>query len=408
MEMPSGSGKLSRAPKLRQTAVWRRTWLAGAAAIVALSLMTGCKQQASQAAPSNQQLTSSIQAKLNGDPGLAGQKIQVSVSNGVATLSGTVANAAARALAGDDSGTVTGVKTVVNNLTVQPAEQAAATTPQQTTPAPAPAPARTTRHSYSRHTAASGYAPRQYAARRSRPHPNTAPPPSQQAQMIPPSHPTPMPSTAHTMQASSSAPMQTAMTSSKPKPVIKTVTIPAGTTIPIIMTTSLDSQTAQPNQTFHASIASDVVVHNRVALPMGAPVLGEVVNAQKAAHFRGRALLAIDLTQVTVYGKKIGLITDTYSKEGQARGGNTAKKAGGGALLGALIGALAGGGRGALVGAMAGGGAGAGVNAVTRGKEVQIPSEARVDFHLQAPITLKVQIPPPSNQQQSDMPVLQP
>ncbi len=132
------------------------------------------------------------------------------------------------------------------------------------------------------------------------------------------------------------------------------------------------------------------------------------MNAQKAAHFRGRALLAIDLTQVTVYGKKIGLITDTYSKEGQARGGNTAKKAGGGALLGALIGALAGGGRGALVGAMAGGGAGAGVNAVTRGKEVQIPSEARVDFHLQAPITLKVQIPPPSNQQQSDMPVLQP
>ena len=70
------------------------------------------------------------------------------------------------------------------------------------------------------------------------------------------------------------------------------------------------------------------------------------------------------------------------------RGKNTAAKTGGGAALGAIIGALAGGGKGAAIGAVTGGGVGAGVNGVTRGQQVQIPSETLVSFHLQSPISV--------------------
>src|SRR5689334_14117141 len=98
-------------------------------AILAFALIfaTACKNQ--PAARTDQQLTSDILAKINGESALGHQNIQVSVVNGLATLSGTVTDEASRALAGNDSGTVTGVRTVVNNLTVQPAQQAAAAIP---------------------------------------------------------------------------------------------------------------------------------------------------------------------------------------------------------------------------------------------------------------------------------------
>src|SRR5215469_6442775 len=106
---------------------------AGAAALaVVLTFTAGCKNQ--PAARTDQQITTDIQAKINGEGALSGQNIQVTVANGVATLSGTVPNEASRALAGNDSGTVGGVKTVVNNLNVAP--QASAPAAQ---PAPQPA-----------------------------------------------------------------------------------------------------------------------------------------------------------------------------------------------------------------------------------------------------------------------------
>ena len=109
-----------------------RVWRAGAVVLaLVLGLAVGCKNQ--PASRTDQQISTDVQAKINGEGALNGQNIQVSVANGVATLSGTVTDEASRALAGNDSGTVDGVKTVVNNLTVQPA--------QQTTAAPAAPPA---------------------------------------------------------------------------------------------------------------------------------------------------------------------------------------------------------------------------------------------------------------------------
>ena len=63
-------------------------------------------------------------------------------------------------------------------------------------------------------------------------------------------------------------------------------------------------------------------------------------------------------------------------------------KIGGGAALGALIGGIAGGGKGAAIGAAVGGGAGTGVQVFTKGKQVKIPSETRLDFTLQQPFDI--------------------
>ena len=112
-------------PNLRPSVATRALFQVSCAPVLlALILIAGCKNPLSVQQPvarTDQQVTSDIQAKIQGESALAGQNIQVSVSNGVATLNGMVSDDASRALAANDSGTVSGVRTVVDNLTVQSA-----------------------------------------------------------------------------------------------------------------------------------------------------------------------------------------------------------------------------------------------------------------------------------------------
>ena len=341
------AGILKRAPR------WQT---AGMALALTLLAAAGCKTPAP--APTDQQIAANIQTKINSESALAGQEIQVSVANGVVTLSGSVADPASRALAGNDSGTVAGVKTVVNNLTVQPvAAGIAPAEPQKREPRSS---------SVRRET------------RRAPPPPPMAPmaatEPPQQAQVAPAPLPPPP-----------AAPAQ---------PVVKEVTLPAGTRIPVRISEMLSSKDAQPQDVFHASLASDVGTQGVIALRQGAAILGRVIDARDATHFKGSSLLSLELTEIMANGKKISLVTAPYVQAGQGRGKNTAEKAGGGAVLGAIIGAIAGGGKGAAIGTLAGGAAGAGVNAVTKGEQVEIPAETLISFQLQSPLTLTVTIPP--------------
>jgi hypothetical protein len=299
-------------------------------------------QPAPPPARDDQQIASDIQAKISAESALNGQNIQVNMANGVATLTGKVVNDASRALAAADSATVDGVRTVVNNLVVAPPQTAKAPPPMrkhkevaQAVPPPPPPPP-----------------------------PVAAPAPQPAVEVVPPPPPPP------------------------PPPVAQTVTLPAGTVIPIRMTDTLDSATTQPNTPFHASLGGDLIVDGMVVARSGANVVGRVVTAKDATHFSGSSELSIELTRIDTVQGPVSVVTDSYSKQGNGRGKNTAAKTGGGAALGAIVGALAGGGKGAAIGAVAGGGVGAGVNGVTRGQQVQIPTETLVTFHLQSAISV--------------------
>lgn len=350
-----------------------RVWRAGAVVLaLVLGLAVGCKNQ--PASRTDQQISTDVQAKINGEGALNGQNIQVSVANGVATLSGTVTDEASRALAGNDSGTVDGVKTVVNNLTVQPAQQTTAAPVGPPAQSAAPPIDRSAQGKRQRHDRDRDQARDQ--ARDDQPAP--APEPQEQvaqAAPAPPPQPPPPPP-------------------APPKPVVKEVTLPAGTVIPIRITETLDSKTAQANDVFHGSLAGDLGTQGVIAIPRGAPVMGRIVDAREAAHFKGASLLSLELTELNARGKQVTLVTDAFSKEGAARGKNTAEKAGGGAVVGSIIGALAGGGKGAVIGGLAGGAAGGGVNAATRGQQTVIPTETLINFRLRSPVTFTVTIPP--------------
>jgi hypothetical protein len=339
---------------------------AGLLACVALAGLAGCKSRT--APPTDDALTSTVNTQLAQDSAIAGLPIQGAVQDGVVTLSGSVLNDAQRTIAARDAAGVSGIREVVNNLVVGP-------TPSATASAPAPAPL--------------PLQPRPSTALlpkvkpEPRPQPNR-PAPIQREQPAPPQNAFNPPPPQSQPEPPAPKPVP------PPQPTFRTVTIPSGTTIPVRVTQTLDSASTQTGDTFSGVIASDIVIDGLVALPAGAAVSGNVDAVQEAAHFKGNSLLTVSLTSVKARGERLPVSSDPYSVKGKGRGANTAEKTGGGAAVGAILGGIFGGGKGAAIGAAAGGGAGAGVNAVTRGQQVQIPSESIVRFNLSSPIALKV------------------
>jgi hypothetical protein len=318
-----------------------------------------------------------VQAKLFADQNLSGQSIQASVQNGIVTLNGSVTSDSARTIASGDVAQVAGIKTVVNNLVVEPAPATtanAAAAPPPPMPFPSSKPINTSKPSKPSavvhqppYQPAPAPVERSAPAPQPMPQPQPQPQPQQQAQVQPPPPPPP-----------------------PPAPVVHNITLSAGSAIPVRITQTLDSATTQTGDKFTGVVASDIIEDGMVVLPQGTPVTGRVDAVQDAAHFKGSSLLTISLSAIDRHGERIQVATEPYTKEGEGRGKNTAEKVGGGAAVGAILGGIFGGGKGAAIGAAAGGGVGAGANGVTRGQQVQIPSESVVRFKLSDPIIVHV------------------
>jgi hypothetical protein len=173
-----------------------------------------------------------------------------------------------------------------------------------------------------------------------------------------------------------------------PPPPMLGITIPADTHITVRMIESVNSQTARLGQTFRASIDEPVVVNGQPVIPRGADVLTKLVEDQQSGRIEGRTVLTLALVSVNVNGRPVDVTSTDVRTESSSRGARTGEVVGGGAALGAIVGALAGGGKGAAIGAGSGAALGGGVQVLTHGQTVKIPSETRLTFRLQNPAQL--------------------
>lgn len=165
-------------------------------------------------------------------------------------------------------------------------------------------------------------------------------------------------------------------------------TIPAGTNVVVRMIDNVDSQQARVGQTFQASLDQAVMLNGETVLPQGADVTTVLTDAQSSGKFEGKTSLTLDIQSIRANGHEYRVKTTGVAQVSSSRGSKTAKVVGGTAALGAIIGAIAGGGKGAAIGAGAGAATGAGVQAVTSGQQVKIPSETRLTFTLQNDLQL--------------------
>jgi hypothetical protein len=168
-----------------------------------------------------------------------------------------------------------------------------------------------------------------------------------------------------------------------PPPQPKRVEIPAGTPVRVQMVDSVDSSVNRSGETFHATLASPIVVDDQIVVPSGTDMYVKLVNASSAGHMAGQSELALELVRMEFQGKSYTLVSNNYEQTGSSRGKRTAETVGGGAVLGAVLGGLIGHGKGAAIGAATGAGAGTVVQGTTKGQQVQIASETKLDFALQ-------------------------
>ncbi len=177
----------------------------------------------------------------------------------------------------------------------------------------------------------------------------------------------------------------TAMKEVKKEPLV----VPSGTSITVSLGSAIGSKVSQAGQTFSGSVAKEVLVGGVVAIPKGATVSGTVTDAKPLGKFAGGAELGVRLDTITLKGVDLPVQVAVRTFSAKGKGKRTAVIAGGGAALGGIIGALAGGGKGAAIGLAAGGGAGAGGAAFTGNKDIVLPAESALTFVLSQSFTVK-------------------
>ena len=121
------------------------------------------------------------------------------------------------------------------------------------------------------------------------------------------------------------------------------ITIPAGQSLLIRMIDGVDSAKNHVGDIFHASLETDLVLGNTIVARRGTDVYGRLANSQKSGTFTGKSELQLELSRLVIDGHDYPVVSSDYTLQGKGQGASTAKKVGGVAAAGAIIGAIAGG-----------------------------------------------------------------
>ncbi len=182
-----------------------------------------------------------------------------------------------------------------------------------------------------------------------------------------------------------------AASSASTNAMVQSLVIPSGTQITVRTDNAIDTTKDTIGNLYSARVQQDVMDSTgTVGIPTGTSAKLQVVDLSMGNNGQGGNAstkdLALDLYSVTLNGKEYRVDSSSIAKNGSAGFGlnkRTAEYTGGGAGLGALMGAVFGGGKGAGIGTLAGGALGGVTQFLTHGKQVTVPAESTLTFHLQ-------------------------
>lgn len=186
----------------------------------------------------------------------------------------------------------------------------------------------------------------------------------------------------------------------------KIITVPTGTRVGVVLESGISTATAKPGDSIYFRTSFPITIENKVVIPVGSYMRGEVLEAKRAGHVKGKAELRIRLDSLVFpNGYTVDMNAEPHSTdaakvktddEGKMSGpggkgkdpatqiGTVATTSG----AGAIIGGLSSGAKGAGIGAGIGGAAGLAAVLLTRGPDAQLPRGSSLDLMLERDLHL--------------------
>jgi hypothetical protein len=170
------------------------------------------------------------------------------------------------------------------------------------------------------------------------------------------------------------------------------LSVPQGTEIHVTLSEEVGSAKSQPGDTFTCRTADAVLIGDRVAIPAGSTIHGqvtEVIPAKKGLKDKGGAVtLSFDKVETPAgFSAPMSAKVVNVAKSGKKTAGIIGGSAAGGAVLGKVLGGST---KDAALGAVVGAAIGTGIAAGTRGVEVEIPAGSHLAISLNQPLTIAV------------------
>jgi hypothetical protein len=228
------------------------------------------------------------------------------------------------------------------------------------------------------------------------------------------------PQSASTQNVSSQKTSDSAVSTSSGDPVVKQITVPAGTQVLLHLRSPIDTKTAKVGDGVYCQTSFPITQNNVAVIPAGTYVKGKIAQVKRAGKIKGRAEILFNFTTMifpngytidlpgaleNAPGSRNSTVAD---KEGTVRADSQKGKDAGTVAktgaTGAVIGAVAGGGKGAGIGGLAGAAVGLGQVLFTRGQDVRIDQDTALEMVLERPLTVDVMNATPAQGENSIRP----
>jgi len=188
------------------------------------------------------------------------------------------------------------------------------------------------------------------------------------------------------------------------KPQPKNLIVPTGTRLPLILHNAVTTRNAKPGDPIYLETLFPVVIDNRILIPAGSYVQGEILEAKRPGKVKGTGEIRLRLNSMILpngYAVDFNAIptnagtggNESTDKEGTMHGdtdkgddvGTVLKTTGIGAGVGGIATQSA---KGAGIGAGAGAAVGLAAVLLTRGPELELPRGTTVDVILDRTVYL--------------------
>jgi len=168
--------------------------------------------------------------------------------------------------------------------------------------------------------------------------------------------------------------------------------IPADSVIGLQVENAVTTERAKVEDQVRARVTRDVRVGEQVAIPAGARAEGSVTLVERGGRLKDQARLGIRFhTVVLADGTRLPINTETIYRDGESPARESAAKIGGGAVGGAVLGAIFGGKKGAIIGSTVGAAGGGVAVAASEANAATLPQGSTVTVRMGSPATVTVE-----------------